>query len=229
MNNNLIIPNHVAIIVDGNRRWAKEKNKTSMEGHNAGLKNLKILSDYILSKGIKYLSLFVFSTENFKRDEKEVKHLMKLFVNTFKKEKNYFLEKDIKIIFSGKKDNLPKDVIKSIEESEKLTKNCKKGTCNICLNYGGQSEIVDAVNKILKTGKTEITIEEFNDYLYQTLPPIDLMIRTSGEIRISNFMLWQLAYSELYFTNTYFPDFTEKDFDNALLEFSKRDRRYGKR
>lgn len=223
------IPNHIAIIVDGNRRWAKEHNKTPMQGHDEGLKNLKSISDYILSKGVKYLSLFVFSTENFKRDEKEVKHLMKLFTNTFKKEKNYFLEKNIKVIFSGKKENLSKEVINSINETELCTKDCTKGICNICLNYGGQSEIVDAVNKILKDNKKEITIEDFNNYLYQNIPPIDLMIRTSGEYRISNFMLWQLAYSELYFINKNFPDFKEEDLDKALLEFSKRDRRFGKR
>ena len=158
MNNDLIIPNHVAIIVDGNRRWAREKNKTPMEGHDEGLKNLKTLSDYILTKGVKILSLFVFSTENFKRNEQEVNHLMKLFINTFKKEKNYFLEKNIKVIFSGKRENLSKNVVNAIEETEELTKNCTKGICNICLNYGGQSEIVEATNKIIKSGIREITV-----------------------------------------------------------------------
>ena len=227
--NNITIPTHVAIIVDGNRRWAKNNNKSSKEGHNEGLKNIKKISDYILTKGVKYLSLFVFSTENSKREESEVKHLMNLFVNTFKKEKNFFLEKNIKIIFSSKKDNLSKEIINAMEESEYLTKDCTKGICNICFNYGGQTEIIDAINKILKSNKKEITIEEFNKYLYQDIPPIDLMIRTSGEHRISNFMLWQLAYSELYFVEKNFPDFNEIDFDNALIEYSKRDRRFGKR
>lgn len=222
------IPKHVAIIVDGNRRWAKEQGKPTSKGHNEGLKNLKIISEYILSKGIKYLSLFVFSTENFKRDEKEVKYLMDLFIKAFKKEKNYFLKNNIKVIFSGRKINLPKEVIESIEEIEKTTKDCTKGTCNFCLNYGGQSEIIDAVNNIIKDNKKEITTEDFEKYLYQNLPPIDLMIRTSGEIRISNFMLWQLAYAELHFTKTYFPALTKEEIDEILIEFSKRNRRFGK-
>lgn len=225
---NINIPEHVAIIVDGNRRWAKEQGKPTSMGHNEGLKNLKIISEYILSKGIKYLSLFVFSTENFKRDEKEVKYLMDLFIKAFKKEKNYFLKNNIKVIFSGRKINLPKEVIESIEEIEKTTKDCTKGICNFCLNYGGQSEIIDAVNNIIKDNKKEITIEDFEKYLYQNLPPIDLMIRTSGEIRISNFMLWQLAYAELHFTKTYFPALTKEEIDEILIEFSKRNRRFGK-
>lgn len=225
---NINMPEHVAIIVDGNRRWAKEQGLPTPKGHNEGLKNLKIISEYILSKGIKYLSLFVFSTENFKRDEKEVKHLMDLFIKAFKKEKNYFYKNNIKVIFSGRKNNLPKEVLNAIDEIEITTKDCTKGICNFCLNYGGQSEIIDAINKIIKEKKEKITVEEFNKYLYQDLPPIDLMIRTSGEIRISNFMLWQLAYAELHFTKTYFPALTKEEVDEILIEFSKRNRRFGK-
>jgi len=226
---NINMPTHVAIIVDGNRRWAKINGKTPSMGHNEGLKNLKKICDYILEKNVKYLSLFVFSTENFKREEKEVKHLMNLFVKAFKKEKNFFLEKNIKVLFSGQKNNLSPEVINAMEETSILTKDCTKGICNICLNYGGQTEIVDAVNKIIKENKKDITIEEFNNYLYQDLPPIDLMIRTSGELRISNFMLWQLAYAELYFTETYFPDLTTNEIDKILENYKKRDRRFGKK
>jgi len=222
------IPTHIAIIVDGNGRWATTHGKTRSEGHDEGLKNLKIISEHILNKKVKYLSLFIFSTENFKRNELEVKHLMNLFTTTFKKEKNFFLEKNIKVVFSGKKENLPKSVIKSMKETEKITKDCTGGICNFCLNYGGQSEIVDAVNKIIKDKKDNITIEEFNKYLYQDLPPIDLMIRTSGELRISNFMLWQLAYSELYFSKTYFPALTTEEVDEILEEYTNRNRRFGK-
>ncbi len=225
--NELNIPNHVAIIVDGNGRWAEERGLNRSKGHDEGLKNLKKISDYILTKGVKYLSLFVFSTENFKREKKEVNHLMTLFKKTFKKESNYFLKKNIKVIFSGSKENLDKSIIKVINETTEITKNCTKGICNICLNYGGQQEIIDAVNKILKNNIEEINKEEFNKYLYQDIPPIDLMIRTSGEQRISNFMLYQLAYAELYFTNTYFPAFTENDFDEALINYNKRNRRFG--
>ena len=225
--NELNIPNHVAIIVDGNGRWAEERGLNRSKGHDEGLKNLKKISDYILTKGVKYLSLFVFSTENFKREKKEVNHLMTLFKKTFKKESNYFLKKNIKVIFSGSKENLDKSIIKVINETTEITKNCNKGICNICLNYGGQQEIIDAVNKILKSNIKEINKEEFNKYLYQDIPAIDLMIRTSGEQRISNFMLYQLAYAELYFTNTYFPAFTENDFDEALKNYNKRNRRFG--
>ena len=225
--NELNRPNHVAIIVDGNGRWAEERGLNRSKGQDEGLKNLKKISDYILTKGVKYLSLFVFSTENFKREKKEVNHLMTLFKKTFKKESNYFLKKNIKVIFSGSKENLDKSIIKVINETTEITKNCTKGICNICLNYGGQQEIIDAINKILKNNIKEINKEEFNKYLYQDIPPIDLMIRTSGEQRISNFMLYQLAYAELYFTNTYFPAFTENDFNEALINYNKRNRRFG--
>ena len=225
---NINILNHLAIIVDGNGRWATSRGKSRSKGHDAGLKNLKKISEYILNKEINYLSLFVFSTENFKRDNEEVNYLMKLFTKTFKKEKNFFLDKNIRVIFSGRKENLPKDVVSAIKETEQITKNCTSGVCNFCLNYGGQSEIVDAVNKIIKDKKNNVTVEEFNKYLYQDLPPIDLMIRTSGELRISNFMLWQLAYAELYFTDTYFPDLTTDEIDEILINYSKRNRRFGK-
>lgn len=227
MNRELKIPNHVAIILDGNGRWATERGLKRSKGHDAGFKNLKTLSDYILTCGVKILSVFAFSTENFKRSKEEVDYLMNLFVTGFKKERNYFVEKNIKVIFSGRKVNLRKDVVKAMNELEKITKDGTKGILNICLNYGGQSEIVDAVNNIILDGVKEVDEETFSKYLYQELPPIDLMIRTSGELRISNFMLWQLAYAELYFSNTYFPDFDEKEFDKALVEYTKRDRRFG--
>lgn len=223
----LKVPNHVGIIVDGNGRWAQERGLSRSQGHDVGFKNLKEVSNYILEKGVKYLSVFAFSTENFKRSKEEVDHLMNLFVKGFKKEKNFFLEKNIKVIFSGKEDNLRSDVIKVMRETEEMTKDCTKGVFNVCLNYGGQSEIVDAINKIIKDGKESVTVEEFSQYLYQDLPAIDFMIRTSGEVRISNFMLWQLAYAELYFPKTYFPDFNSDEFDKAVLEYNNRDRRYG--
>ena len=221
------IPYHVAIILDGNGRWAGEKGKSRSEGHNAGFKNLKRLSNYILERGVKILSVFAFSTENFKRSKEEVDYLMNIFVRAFKNERKYFLDKNIKVLFSGRKEKLSKEVLKAMEETEKLTCNCTKGIFNICLNYGGQAEIIDAVNKILASGKKEINIADFSKYFYQELPQIDLMIRTSGEQRISNFMLWQLAYAELYFTKVYFPDFDEIEFDKALLEYNNRNRRFG--
>lgn len=225
----LKIPNHVAIIVDGNGRWAKERGLSRTKGHDAGLENLKKLSKYVLSKGIKVLSLYVFSTENFQREDKEVEHLMDLFLLMFKKERAFFKENNIKIIFSGRDYPLREDVIKARDVICNETKDNTGGILNLCLNYGGRAEIVDATKKIIKENVKEedITEELFSKYLYQDLPDVDYMIRTSGECRISNFLLWQLSYAEFYFPTTYFPDFDELEFDKALVEYTKRDRRFG--
>ena len=225
----LKIPNHVAIIVDGNGRWAKEKGKNRSEGHDAGLKNLKKLTKYIFSKGIKFLSIYVFSVENFKRDNDEVNHLMNLFVFLFKKNRKYFAENNIKVVFSGSDVNLPREVISARDEIVRLTKDNDGGVLNICLNYSGRLEIVDATKKIISAGVDIDDIDEelFSKYLYQDLPDVDFMIRTSGEYRVSNFLLWQISYAEFYFPNKYFPDFGEEDFNIALVEYTKRDRRFG--
>ncbi len=223
----LEIPKHVGIILDGNGRWAREKGKKRTEGHKAGYKNLKKLGKYILKKGTKYLSVFAFSTENFNRSDEEVNFLMNLFLMAFKKDENYFMKENIKVVFSGRRDRLSKELLKAMDDFEKLTKNNTLGTFNICLNYGGRAEIVDACNKIIKKGLKEVDEETFGGYLYNKLPDIDFCIRTSGELRISNFMLWQLSYAELYFPKCYFPDFNESEYDKALIEFSKRNRRFG--
>jgi undecaprenyl diphosphate synthase len=221
------IPNHIGIIVDGNGRWAKERGLSRSMGHKAGADNLKKLSLYIFDQGVSCLSLYVFSTENFKRDIEEVNYLMNLFILMFEKEFEVYKKKNIKVLFSGRKANLKEEVLTAMSIIEEETKDNTKGILNFCLNYGGQQEIVDAVNKVIKDKKDNISIEDFNKYLYQDLPPLDLIIRTSGEERLSNFMLYQAAYSELYFINTYFPDFDEKAFDSAILEYNKRDRRFG--
>lgn len=227
--NNIKIPNHVAIIVDGNGRWAKERNLKRSKGHDEGYKNLKKLGKYIFSKNIKILSVYLFSTENFKRDKEEVNHLMNLFLNMFKNDINFFIKNNIKIIISGKNDNLSPKIIKAKDEMVEKTKTNSGGILNICFNYGGRNEIIDATKKIIedKVPKEEITEELFQKYLYQDLPDVDLLIRTSGELRLSNFLPWQLSYAEFYFPKTYFPDFHENDFDQAILEYTKRDRRFG--
>lgn len=223
------IPNHVAIIVDGNGRWAKERGLSRSKGHDAGLENLRNISKYIFSKGSNILSIYVFSVENFKRDNDEVNHLMDLFVLFFKREKKFFSDNNIKVVFSGIDDNLPKKVIDAKDEIIKKTKNNTGGILNVCLNYSGRLEIVDATKRIINDGIDikDITEELFSKYLYQELPDVDLMIRTSGELRISNFLLWQLSYAEFYFPSKYFPDFKECDYDDALIEYTKRDRRFG--
>ncbi len=227
------IPYHVAIIMDGNGRWAKERGKIRSYGHEMGAKTLKELALYAFSKGVKVLSVFAFSTENFKRSEEEVSFLMNLFIRLFNTEFKIFNEKDIKVVFSKKESGLPSKVEEAIKRIENDTKNNKSGIFNICINYGGRSEIVDACKKITnKVLNNEISVEDineevFSDNLYNKLPDIDLLIRTSGEYRISNFMMWQLSYSEMYFTDTYFPDFKPSELDKAFINYSKRDRRYG--
>lgn len=228
-----IYPQHVAIILDGNRRWAKENGLPQLKGHSKGFNNITELAPYIIDKGVKYLSVFAFSTENFKRTVEEVTYLMDLFVNWFKKECNKIHKENIKVIFSGRRENLRDDVKGAMDYITEKTKNNTKGIFNICLNYGGQQEIVDATKKITKdvlAGK--IKEEDINEqlmgkYMYNDLPPIDLLIRTSGEIRLSNYMLYQLSYAELYFTNTYFPAFSKEEFEKAIDEFDKRNRRFG--
>lgn len=222
--------NHLAIIVDGNGRWAKSIGKIRSYGHLKGYENLKKIINYVNDNlDIKYISLFVFSTENFKRSKDEVDYLMNLFKKGFKEEKDVYIKKNMKVVFSYKKEGLSKDIISIIEEVESSTKDNTGLVVNFCLNYGGRSEIVDACKKIIddKIDKNDITEDLFKDYLYNKLPDIDLMIRTSGEQRISNFMLWSLSYSELYFTKTYFPAFTINELLEIIDDFNNRDRRYG--
>ena len=225
----LKIPNHVAIIVDGNGRWAKERGLSRLKGHDAGFENLKKIGEHALSRGVKVLSLYVFSTENFKREKKEVDHLMDLFVLMFKRDKNYFMEKNIKVLFSGRNEPLPKKVIEARDKLVEMTKNNTGGILNFCMNYGGRAEIVDACKKIINDNVDVDNIDEemFKKYLYHDLPDVDLMIRTSGELRLSNFLLWQNAYAEFYFPETKFPDFSEEDFDEAIEIYNGRDRRFG--
>lgn len=213
---------HVGIIMDGNRRWAKEKNKNSLEGHKAGVDRICSLAKYVFDKGIKYLSIYAFSTENFNRSTEEVSYLMDLLIITF----NRKLKDNIKVVFSGSREKLSNKVLACIDSVTEKTKNNTGGTLNVCFNYGSKPEIVDACNKLVKDNK-EITEENISQYLYQNIPPLDLVIRTSGEYRLSNFMLWQASYAELYFTKVYFPDFDEHEFDLALEEYNHRHRRFG--
>lgn len=230
MNN---IPNHVGIIMDGNGRWAQKRGLVRTEGHRQGAYNLEKLAVHILNTGTKYLTVYAFSTDNFKRPEKEVSFLMNLFIKMFKTEMDNIIKNDIKVVFSGRKENLRKDVLEAMKYVTEKSKNNKKGILNICLNYGSQEEIVDATKRIVQdVNNGVLNIDELNKelyykYMYQDLPPIDLMIRTSGEQRLSNFMLYQLTYSEMYFTDTYFPDFNEKEYDKAIDAFNNRDRRFG--
>ena len=181
-----------------------------------------------LFKSFKILSIIEYSTENFKRSQEEVGYLINLFVSTYKSDMHFFLENNIKVVFSGRKEPLSDEVYDVMKTLEKETLNCTGGIFNVCLNYGGQFEIVDAAKKLAtmyKEGEVDlnsVTPENFYSYLYNDLPPVDLMIRTSGELRISNFMLYSIAYAELYFTDKCFPDFTEDEFDKALESYFNR-------
>ena len=222
----LKIPNHVGIIMDGNRRWAKERGKKSIDGHLAGANNIMELAKHVFATGVKYLSIYAFSTENFNRSEEEVGYLMGLIIKFFNERAKELDENNIKIVFSGKRERLKSNVWQCICKVMEMTKNNTGGVLNVCLNYGGRAEIIDAVKK-LKDSDLEINEENFAKFLYQDLPDLDFVIRTSGEMRISNFMLWQISYAELYFPKVYFPDFNNDEFDKALEEYNNRHRRFG--
>ena len=227
------LPTHIGIIMDGNGRWATNQGLKRSMGHKAGADNLEKLLDHIFNLGIKYVSIYAFSTENFKRSQDEVDYLMNLFVKMFSIKKKIFIRNGLRVLFSGRRDNLREDVRNSLIKLEEVTSNLKKGTLNICLNYGGRYEIIDMTKKIASLVKEDkLNIDDIdevlvNKYMYQELPPLDFVIRTSGEQRISNFMLWQASYAEYYFPKTLFPDFTPEEFDKALEEYLSRHRRFG--
>jgi len=226
------IPFHLGIIMDGNRRWAREKGLPVLEGHRRGAKRLKEIGGITLEKGIKVLTVFAFSTENWKRSKMETNYLMQIlkqFLNVENvKELN---QKGVRLNIIGEKERLPAKLQKRIEEVEKITSTNKKGILNLAVSYGGRSEIIQAIKKIIREKVSPDKIDEdlINENLWtKGLPYPDLIIRTSGIKRLSNFLTWQTAYSELYFTEKYWPDFTEKELDKALADFSLRQRRFGK-
>ena len=229
----LLIPTHVGIIMDGNGRWAKERGLIRTMGHKKAVGTLKELCVHMADIGVKYCSLYAFSTENFKREISEVKFLMDLFARVFDKGSDFLTERNIKVIFSGRKEPLPKRVLKAMDSIVEKTKNNTGLVFNVCINYGSHSEIIDTTKKICDMYKNgEILLDEIDEEfisknLYQDLPPLDFVIRTSGELRLSNFMMWQASYAEFYFPKTYFPDFNSKEFDKAIKEFNKRNRRFG--
>lgn len=233
MNKDFIIPCHVGIIMDGNGRWATKRGLSRSVGHKAGADNIKKLCLHAADVGVKYLSLYAFSTENFKRSAEEVNFLMDLFIRVFTTEFKVFEENNVKVLFSGRREPLSKKVLETMDGIVERTKNNTALVLNICLNYGGQSEIADTTKKICQMYKDglikleDITPEFIQHNLYQDLPPLDFVIRTSGELRISNFMPYQSSYAEYYFPKILFPDFDNVEFDKAIEEFNKRNRRFG--
>lgn len=223
------VPNHVAIIMDGNGRWAKRRGLDRVYGHKEGIKAVEKTIKFAKKVGIKYLTLFAFSTENWQRPIDEVNAIMSLLVEYINEKIPMLLENDVKLIFMGRREGLWDSVLEAIEKGERETSHCSSLTVVIALNYSGKAEILDAVNKILKSNIESIDEESFRQFFYRPeIPDPDLLIRTSGEKRISNFLLWQLAYTELYFTDVLWPDFDEEEFLKALYDYQSRERRFGK-
>jgi undecaprenyl diphosphate synthase len=224
------LPTHVAIVPDGNGRWAEKRGLPRLDGHHAGAENMYNMVQYLNEYPIKYVSLYGFSTENWIRPEDEVKGLFKLLVNFIERYLLDIHQRNIKLHHSGRLHELPEDLQQAIRKAVELTKDNTGMTLNVAFNYGGRAEIVDAVRRLLaddsKTGDIDETL--FNSYLYTAgLPDVDLLIRTGDETRLSNFLLWQTAYSEYHFTKVLWPDFSKKDIDKALLAYSRRKRRFG--
>ena len=221
-------PQHIGIIMDGNRRWAEERGLSIFKGHSKGLDVLQDIVRHCRKKGIKALTLFAFSTENWKRPKKEVALLMSLCRKALQQELRELSKNGVRIKIIGEREKLPESVLGPIKEIEELTKNNKEMILNIALSYGGRAEITGAIKNIIrkKISPEDITEKIISDSLWTS--ELDLLIRTGKEQRISNFLIWQSAYSELYFSGKYWPDFNEKDLDEALLDFSNRRRRRGK-
>lgn len=241
MNDNIpvfeVLPQHIGFIMDGNGRWAKMRGLERSEGHKAGAKTFRRIVEYCADVGIKHVTFYAFSTENWSRPEKEVKALMKLF-------KEYLLEADerekendirqSRIRFIGEREGLPKDLLRLIEKAEKVSNKYSKITVNIALNYGGRAELTHAVKEIARKVKNgEMSVDDISedvigDYIYTAgQPDPDIIVRPSGEYRLSNFLTWQSAYSEFWFSDILWPDFTEKDVNDILFDYQKRNRRFG--
>ncbi|MCT4663096.1 MAG: isoprenyl transferase [Tissierellales bacterium] len=228
------LPKHVAIIMDGNGRWATQKNLPRTAGHKQGVEQLKKILEAAGNLGVEVLTVYAFSTENWNRPEQEVGFLMKMILEYLKRESKELMKNSIKLQFIGEREKLPSKVFDAIEKAEKMSNANDKIIFNIALNYGGRSEIVEATKKVIKDVQSgNLSIEELNennfqDYLYtKGLEEPDLLIRTSGEMRLSNFLLYQLAYSEFVFEEVYWPDYTPEHFYKNIVTFQKRKRRFG--
>ncbi|MFV0531137.1 MAG: isoprenyl transferase [Flavobacteriales bacterium] len=228
-------PQHIAIIMDGNGRWAKKRGLLRTTGHKNGVKSVRNVIEACNDVHIKYLTLYAFSSENWNRPKNEVNTLMNLLISTLRKEINEFNKNNVRLNIIGNIETLPSKVQKELQEALELTKNNTKATLTVALSYGSQNEILEAVKKIASDIKNGLlTPNHINKEIFEAnlqthdLPPVDLLIRTSGEQRISNFLLWQIAYAELYFTDILWPDFQKENLYEAVLSYQNRERRYGK-
>lgn len=225
------LPNHIAITMDGNGRWAKTKGKFRVFGHQNGVQAVRDTVEAAAEIGLKYLTLYAFSTENWNRPKREVEALMTLLISTINKERKTLMDNNIRLSAIGNLKDLPNKCQKELEEAIKRTKENNGTNLILALSYSGHWEIINAIKQIIKEGVSEEEINEemFSQYLStKGVPNPELLIRTSGEHRISNFLLWQIAYSELYFTEKLWPEFTKEDLFEAIFEFQKRERRFGK-
>ena len=229
------LPKHIAIIMDGNGRWAKQKSKLRVFGHKGGVQSVNDTVEAAAELGIKFLTLYAFSTENWSRPKKEVNALMNLLVNTIEAETKTLIKNDIKLISIGEINELPDKCKNKLKKAIKLTENNKRMTLILALSYSSRNEIISSIKNIATAYKNnDIVLNDINENLLnktlntKNIPDPELLIRTSGEYRISNFLLWQIAYSELYFTNVLWPDFTEQDLYEAIKNYQKRERRFGK-
>ena len=224
------IPTHVGYIVDGNRRWAKARGLDSQAGHEAGYEKVKDIVLDTIDRGVPYVSAYIFSTENWHRSGPEVKYLMDLVVKLLSEDLPVFAARGIRLRVAGTRIRLSRRVKKAIDKAEAATKDLTNGTVILSFNYGGHQEIIDAVNRLRKTlsAQKKVTAQIFEQFLYTPdVPPCDLIVRTSGEQRLSNFMLWRSAYSELIFIKKAWPDMTKRDVTAILKEYAKRSRRFG--
>jgi undecaprenyl diphosphate synthase len=225
------IPNHIVLFPDGNRRWARAKGLHTLEGHMQGYKNLLDFSEWCKNRGVKVLTAFGFSTENWNRSKEEVDYLMNLLEKCLVDNLEIYQKNKTRVRVIGQRDRLPDSLRKAIEETEKATENNSELFLNLAISYGGKWDILNAVKKIVSE---KIPAEKIDEILFESylstagLPNPDFIIRAGGEMRMSNFVLWQAAYSELYFCPKYWPDFSEQDLDSALAEFDNRQRRFGK-
>ena len=227
MDKNVNIPSHIAIILDGNGRWAKERNKNRTYGHKVGFDKVKDISLYANKLNVKALSLYCFSTENWNRPKAEVDYLMQIPVN-FEKDIDLYIKNNIKVIVSGRKDRIPKRTLEALNKLIDSTKNLTGMILNLCFDYGAQYNLYEAVNYLVDNNLKLKDEKDIYNYLYtKDLPLVDLLIRPGGEKRLSNFLLMELTYAELYFTDIYWPDFTKEELDKAILDYSKRNRRFG--
>ena len=236
MENKRIIPRHVAIIMDGNGRWAKQHGLERVEGHRAGAVAVKNLVESLKKTGIQYLTLYAFSTENWKRSKEEVDALMELLVEFIDANLQLLMDNDVRLLVTGRIEGLPEKAREKLKEAIRKSAGNTSGTVIFALNYGGRAEIADAAKKIArKVLKGEIDPDQIDEKLFAQnlylpeVPDPDLLIRTSGELRLSNFLLWELSYSEIYVTDTYWPDFDLAELNKAIDVFQKRNRRFGGR